>query len=268
MSNQTGNLNGLATRSTIQAFRNVTHESLAFFALNANAMNLVRHIRGLVVTLFFLCAAAHAECALLSLNTASPDIAVGLVQVSFDKDTGVFTVYGSPSSFHRDGVTPDASIVRANNTDPWFKITITVNSSGVATGGTFKLKGAVPTLGINNFQTLLKGNLAVTSPNGGFGHQLLNGVTSFNFRFSDDGTGALSSYYPSTIGVKIDPSTINFTGSFSKSFTNVGSGQWTATANVMAEVPEPTSLLSFSLLALMTANFGIRNRHKVNATQQ
>jgi len=206
-------------------------------------------LRLVLALLPFLACVSRADAALLGLTLGRPDISVSSVQVSYDCVTDTFHATGIVSSIDYDGKPPSDYTFPAINAT--FDITATINDAGVATSGTLTIYGKAAYKGINTAQTLLKGNIS------GFGFQSPPaGGNLFDFRFdklSGSAGGALAADFGTKLGVNLNAGTIAFDGHFNQSFANVASS---GAADVAPEVPEPASLILWSVGGLGLAAFG------------
>jgi hypothetical protein len=214
-----------------------------------------------VLVIALLAIAAPSDAALLGLSGGNPDISSATIKVSYDYNNQVFTATGVTQTLKGGAYgTPGAGL---GMIDASFQITVHIDHSGNiltnAGANTLTVKGASSALfGDSNVRTLLSGNLATGGPLASFGFLQYgpnNSKTRFQFRFTNDETGAVAGNFTPMLGVNLDASAMNFTGSFSTvaGFDNYTSGRMgylSSSADTTPEVPEPASLAMWSLLGL------------------
>jgi hypothetical protein len=211
--------------------------------------NAGRVAPAIALTLVIFGCAAQGNAALLSLSSGRPDIFSSFVVVDYDlvdATTGRFKAEGHVMSLdYPGGANPDYPSSSISGT---FKIDILVNRSTGAfvPGGTLTIFGSIPTKGFNN-TTLLSGNVT------GFGFAPVAGSQRYEFRFGNL-DGALKNDFNKigSVGVILTSGTINFQGNFNTSFENqlLMPGYGVGSADVYAEVPEPGSVVLWSMMCL------------------
>ena len=175
--------------------------------------------------------AGEVQAGLINLADNRPDIYSDGTWVHYDYGTTTLTATGYVERVTT--LTTTASV----NTTP-FKLTATIDHSGVATGGTLEIDGTVASLGYVS-GTLLKSNTLsqfgyMDPPTGG---------EVFEFVFSGL-SGDLASSFGSAAGVILTGASTHFTGVFTSAagFTNQYDGY-----SDTSPVPEPATL-AFGLL--------------------
>jgi|GEM_PF-763370 len=200
-------------------------------------MSKLLRIRLAVLSVASLClvlvVGTEANAALIGLTSQPPDITAFFISVNYDATTDALTANGFATNLDLDGVAPPDYSITAPRA---FTISATVDSSGVASGGTLVINGTVPAVGAVS-GTLLTGTLTQ------FGYSTTPGGEIFEFVFTvEDDDGDLASSFKPLAGVILDAIDTGFGGSFTSDFSNSGFGN----ADTFP-VPEPATL---SLLLL------------------
>jgi len=184
----------------------------------------------------------HAEASLDFDLADVPDIAVGWVNVSYKADTDTFLAEGEPQSLK---VTPgDQLNIEAPTVSPprKFVLTGTIDDSGNLNGGSLTITGKVPSLGFDG--TLLTGNLTAFASQAGAVSGPIELPDAFRFLFDVTGGVAASLYdaagFAGNVNLVVKS---GFAGGFSSDFDGVN-----GMVNVQAVVPEPASLILWSVL--------------------
>lgn len=212
-------------------------------------MRMVKNV-GLVVA-FVLFMSSVSFGALLGLSAPTPPIA--------DVDSflvGVTYTPGNPMSLMVSGLPASFTMsdsVHHTIVDGIWNIMASVDTSGVASGGSLEILGTCPDVGANS-GTLLVGTLDK------FGYMDPPGGELFEFVFKVTG-GDLAPYYGAEADVQLHATGAGFDGTFDQGFSNIvdyGDFQLaTGTADTFAPVPEPASA---ALVLLGIAALRIRRR--------
>lgn len=202
-------------------------------------------IRVLQGALFTTALPAHA--ALLSLNTALPDLQSDSLALAYDANGNNLTL--SESSTGNYFITLDGNSFNALS-DASFSLTATVDHAGVLSGGSFDISGQSTALGIPATTTLLSGAVS------GFGYQEGGPVDLFEFRITNL-SGELAGLYGSSALVH---ATTEFGGTFGNSFTEDFSAAAYSDTFSVVPVPPAMWLLSSGLIGL--AGIARRRPHK------
>lgn len=183
-------------------------------------------------------APGEARGALLNLTGGFPDIAVTDVSVSYtlNGSTGTFVAVGNAVSL-------DLSSAPGTNqtyTDATFRVQVELNSLGTPQSGYLEITRAGQTTPLLK-ASVVKAFGAAPGTNGG--------GDIFQMRFGGL-TGTLAPQFNlyNSVGVNVNAGDLPFNGSFTSPFQRTF--QPTGTANVFAEVPEPTSMLMWSAIAV------------------
>lgn len=177
-----------------------------------------------------------------------PDISSAFIDVTYGAGSDTFAASGFAQELDDDGIGSPEAIAGGT-----FDINASINSSGVASGGTLTIGGTIASLSFNT-GTLLTGILtAFGFPNAG--------GDPFEFLFEVTGGDAAGLYGSLPAGVIL--SGTKFGGSFNVDFDNLSGGlQGTGLAfSNTAPVPEPGTLLL--LLSGIGVLFGLRKRLRV-----
>lgn len=202
-------------------------------------------IRVLQGVLFVSALPAHA--ALLSLNTALPDLQSDSLALAYDAAGNNLTL--SESSAGNYFITLDGNSFNTLS-DVSFSLTATIDQAGALSGGNFAITGQSTALGIPATTTLLSGAVS------GFGYQDGGPVDLFEFEITNL-AGELAGLYGSTALVH---ATTEFGGTFNNSFSADFSAA--AYSDTFAVVPVPAAiwLLGSGLIGL--AGIARRRPHK------
>jgi MYXO-CTERM domain-containing protein len=188
-----------------------------------------------------------ADAAFLGLPLVEPpDIAAGFIDISYDAVTDSFEAVGFALEYDDDGSVPAETI-----TNGAFNLSATVNSSGVATGGSVTVGGSVLGFG----PTLLTGDLVAIGFDdaGGQVLEFLFDITGGDLQAEYGGGGG-------QFGIIMDTRAGGYSGDWSKSFDNLVGGLAGTGAGVadIKPVPGPAGL---ALLALGGLGCRRRRRH-------
>lgn len=197
-----------------------------------SAMRLSTIIGSACLLLILTVGPAQATPLNLTLSNF-PDIISGFIDVIYDATTDNFSASGYALELD-DGVGMPESISGGT-----FDITVMIDDSGVASGGTLTIGGTVLALGFSS-GTLLTGTLTDFGYSGTGGDPL-------EFLFDITGGDASGLYGAAPAGVIL--SATNFGGSFAVDFDNlIGGVLYTGTGTAISDiapVPEASSLLLF-----------------------
>lgn len=170
----------------------------------------------------------------------SPDIVAQFIDVEYDADAPAdqLRVNGFALELDEDGVAPTLAILG----DAPFIITATVNTSGVASGGTLTIGGTIPSLGFAS-GTLLTATLAdFGSPMG------TDGTIEFLWVVTGGDAAGLYGGVGAQAGTLLTQA--NFPGSWANDWDNLdgGPGTGSAVADTATLVPAPGSALFGAML--------------------
>jgi hypothetical protein len=205
---------------------------------------LIRLVASLSVAGCLLTKAASAAIVPLvpgDLQQGFPDVTVSRINVTYDAGTDLFHAAipaGGLLTIDQDGVlpTPDHTLF-----DSTFDVSLTIDDAGVASVGTLSLSGNYDSPG---GPAVSLGSSTLT----GFGYDPSTGIFSFLF----DGTTGTLPGFGSVIGINLAGNfpVSNPTG-FGDDFSNIGPNGGLGTADLFVPVPEPASLIVWSLCSAL-----------------
>ena len=187
-------------------------------------------LRAVCLTLCLLSIVAVGAAQAVPLNVTlapAPDVFSSFIGDNYHHLTGAFTATGYAMTLDDDGVGPLHNISGGT-----FSLNATINSSGVATGGTLSIGGSVPDLSIGG--PLLTGTLSAFGFAG-----VANSPLEFVFLVSGGSLASLYGGNGASAGVILTGT--GFNGTFGADFSTAF-GAISDTAPVAA-APEPATLL-------------------------
>ncbi|MGB7770078.1 MAG: PEP-CTERM sorting domain-containing protein [Verrucomicrobiia bacterium] len=204
----------------------------------------------------------------LILYEGLPDLAGGTpgMDVTYDAGSDTFLASGYTFDYNISDGHGGATDIGVSVPDTYI-LSATINHSGVLTGGTLAINGAVGDG--DTSVTLLTGNLVTGAAGTAFGYGD-NDNDQFQFLFTVNG-GTLESAFGgngAAGGIILDsffhgnPGTTPFTGSWTSDFNNIGDagpGGGNGLINSFSMVPEPSSILLVLVGSILFAG-GYRSR--------
>jgi hypothetical protein len=167
-----------------------------------------------------------------------PVLMAALIDVEYSSSSDALTADGFSTSFNTLGPGVPLTIDSGQ-----FDLFATVDAAGVTSGGSFVIRGAIPSLGFNApSTTLLTGTIA------DFGFE--PGVAGSSFEFLFDVTGGVlnNTFNASQVGLILNDT--GFKGSFDQSFDNlIGGAAGTGSGFAELGVPIPAPGAAGLLLA-------------------
>jgi hypothetical protein len=204
---------------------------------------------------------------LLGLSLGYPQITFDQVGVtSYNAGTDLFHTDATPLRFRMSPTSTPRNITGGTKN---FEIEIYVNQSGAFTGGVAGHDLIVTgSLDIDGNGSIDYSGTLLTGEGAQFGFLDNPGSTdTFDFRFHVSG-GALASFYAGMdLGVFLNVPNSTFSNNFGVNFGGGGSGTLGAIAPSYEEpVPEPQSLIVFSLVATGSVAAGVLRRKRTVST--
>lgn len=190
-----------------------------------------------------------------ALGQGFPDVTVSMLNVSYDAGTDLLhagAAAGGILTIDQDGVLPTPDHIIFNST---FDAFLTINDAGVASAGTLSLSGNYDSPG---GPAVSLGSVNLT----GFGYDPSTGIFSFLF----DGTAGTLPGFGSVIGMNLAGNfPVSNPGGFGSDFNNLGQIGGLGTADVFVPVPEPSSMIVWSLCSAVV---GLARRHRLRRSQK
>ena len=175
-----------------------------------------------------------------------PDLTVSMVSISYNATTDSLhagIASGAPLTIDQDGALPSPDHIIFNST---FNVLATIDGSGLASSGTLLISG--------NYDS--PGGPAVSLQSStltGFGYSPSTGVFTFLF---DNATSTLPGFN-SQIGINLAGNfPVSIPVGFGSDFSNAGPLGGLGNADVFATVPEPSSLIAWSMLSAIAGLAG------------
>jgi hypothetical protein len=190
-----------------------------------------------------------------ALAQGAPDATVDMISVNYDADNGLLHVgiaAGGLITIDQDGVRPTPDHVIFTST---FDVTAMIGGAGFASSGTLSLSG--------NYDS--PGGLAVSLQSNtltGFGHDPATRIFTFLF---DDSVSTVPGFGP-VVGIVLAANfPVSSPSGLGSDFSNVGPVGGLGIADVFTPIPEPSSMIAWSIGSALAGLVGwrrARNRRR------